>query len=1239
MGRRGEAMQGGLHRFIVSLRQDIGADGLRAYYSEFLRRSSQRISITIWGSVAHGLLFEWWSALVVVLTLGVMELVEAATGRAILRRPITEAEAPRLRRRTLVQGVLYAAAMSLAIVLTWYQGTRAGLHSVTHVLALVIGLSAVLDGSFQFAADRRATLVKVSILSAVLLGLYVADLAHYGLNESLAVEIVAMALIANLIIMFGRSTLASRRESARYAAALEERGAELERALKDLTERERAMRRLTLAAEHANDSIVITDPRGEIEWVNAGFVARTGWSQEEVTGRPRRSLADPANDPATFSAIDAAVASQRSFRGELRLRCRGDRSVWHDCSLTPVFGEDGTLRNWISVEHDISELRAREEALAEKERENRRLALVAEHASDCIVLTDREGHVEWVNAAFTAQAGLSLREVAGQPIMSLVGPDCDPEALAGLQAAARARRPHRTQLRLLRRGGRSVWHDVGMTPITDENGALRHLISVERDIHELKEREAELAEKDRENRRLALVAEHASDSIVLYAPDGRIEWVNAGFTAQTGFEAEDVLGRGAGVLVPTDDHRGTLDRIRRAFAKRRRVRAELRLQRRDGRPFWCDVDLSPIFGPDGALQHYVSVERDITEAKEREAELAEKERVNRRLALVAEHASDCIVLTDGEGFIEWVNVAFTEQSGYSFEDVRGWAIKRLVSPDCDPVALSALQAAAREERPHRTHLQMMRRGEPVWHDVSMTPFHDETGALRHLISVERDITELKAREAELAQARREAEAAAEAKSMFLATMTHEIRTPMNGILGTADLLAETALDPEQRRLLRTVTVSGEALVKIINDILDHSKLDAGRVEIEAQPFDPADLAEVCAQLLRPLANRKGLALDLRLAEGLPGRLSGDAGRLQQIVLNLLGNAIKFTEAGGVTLSATSEAAGEGVHRLEIAVADTGIGIAPERLDSVFDAFTQADGTITRRFGGTGLGLSISRRLARAMGGVLSAASAAGEGSVFTLSIELPIVDADPAEEGGERAPDRKTPSWSVPADALQALAGSADCPEEDPAEEGADDGPDRPPADPPLILLVEDNATNRFVVERMLAGTGARIAIAKDGAEGVEAFEWLSPDLVLMDVSMPVMDGLEATARIRAMEAERGRPPCPVIALTANASAADRARGEDVGVSRFLAKPIRKADLRAAVVAGLRAGARSRGEIRPDARPSDAGPGDAPVDGSPEGPGAASDGLVVALAAVENRGRDAPARPASSGRGPVAADG
>ena len=530
-------------------------------------------------------------------------------------------------------------------------------------------------------------------------------------------------------------------------------------------------------------------------------------------------------------------------------------------------------------------------------------------------------------------------------------------------------------------------------------------------------------------------------------------------------------------------------------------------------------------------------------------ELEQTARRYERLALVARFAGDSVMFTTPDGRIEWVNEAFSRITGYSFDDAVGQLPGDLLNaPDTSPEALSELLAAIDEGRPCRIEVKnRTKAGKPIWMDINMSPVFSADGRLDVFISVERDITDAKAQQAELAAARLVAEAASRAKSQFLATMSHEIRTPMNGVIGVAELLADTELDPVQRDYVATIVDSGRALLTIINDVLDLSKLEAGRMDLAEEDFDLGALIGRSIELMRPVAQGKGLSLALDLPQNLP-RHRGDPGRLRQVVLNLLGNAVKFTESGGVKLRLDWRP-GEGRDWIDLHVEDTGIGIPPERQALVFDSFAQADSTIGRRFGGTGLGLTISRELVRRMGGDISLVSALGRGSVFTIS--LPLARAQAAASGPQ-------PGQEAPRTALR-------------------------------ILVAEDNRTNALIVRRLLEPCVAAFHAAEDGAAAVAAWHAQRPDLILMDVSMPGMDGLEATRVIRAAEAREGLPRVPIFALTAFSDAEHQTAFIAAGMDGALTKPF----LRAELFALLRqiAGAAVPTLPQPDASGFDLSPG------------------------------------------------
>lgn len=535
------------------------------------------------------------------------------------------------------------------------------------------------------------------------------------------------------------------------------------------------------------------------------------------------------------------------------------------------------------------------------------------------------------------------------------------------------------------------------------------------------------------------------------------------------------------------------------------------------------------------------------------SELVEKERQARRLALVAENANDSVVITRSDGRITWVNETFSKITGYSYDEAIGHTPGALLNaPETDPRTIRRLISAHKSHKPMRIEvLNRCKDGSVIWMETSLTPIFNPDGSHAMTIGVERDISAMKEREAELARARHAAEEAARARTRFLATMSHEIRTPMNGVIGMAELLAETDLAPEQEQALATIIESGRALLTIINDVLDLTRLQSGKPVIRSDPFLIGDTVQGVAEILRPLARGKGVALNLSLP-ALPVMLLGDAGRIRQIVMNLAGNAVKFTPEGRVDLDLTITPSGDQA-AVEVAVRDTGIGIPAERLEGIFDSFTQADGDITRRFGGTGLGLTISRLLAREMGGDITVESHPGAGSQFRLRLTLPLA-----------------PGWHC-AGAVGPLRDQAA-----PAPDPAADLPSRPetgPAEAGLrILVAEDNATNRMIVGKMLAATGAEIAFVENGVGAVERFRDWHPHVILMDLSMPGMDGLEATRRIRTLEGAGKRPPARIVALTANAFDEDREASLAAGCDAFLAKPISKAALLDTVAARLSPG-------------------------------------------------------------------
>jgi signal transduction histidine kinase/ActR/RegA family two-component response regulator len=372
-------------------------------------------------------------------------------------------------------------------------------------------------------------------------------------------------------------------------------------------------------------------------------------------------------------------------------------------------------------------------------------------------------------------------------------------------------------------------------------------------------------------------------------------------------------------------------------------------------------------------------------------------------------------------------------------------------------------------------------------------------------------------------AQRQAHKLAQAKSEFLAKMSHEIRTPLNGVIAAADLMAATQLNDEQHELLDTLRLSAKTLLGIINDILDFSKIEAGRMVLETLPFTPTVLVEEVVSIMAPAAHSKGLTVRTELSSSLPHSVAGDPLRLRQILLNFVGNAIKFTACGEVVIRAMRLKKGEGQSAwLRFEVQDTGVGIPPEKQAGIFDAFTQADSSVTRQYGGTGLGLAICKRLVELMGGQIGVYSQPGQGSCFWFEVPLPVVQ--------ENAPEETTAQPSGSALNSHELDGVR-------------------------VLLVEDNPVNQKVAIRMLQKLGCVVELAENGQQALEKLERASYDIVLMDMQMPVMDGLTATRLLRQREQQTGHHQV-VIALTANAMQTDRELCLDAGMDDYLSKPL-----------------------------------------------------------------------------------
>jgi PAS domain S-box-containing protein len=735
------------------------------------------------------------------------------------------------------------------------------------------------------------------------------------------------------------------------------------------------------------------------------------------------------------------------------------------------------------------------------------LRSIFDTALDSILTIDHTGTIRSVNRAAARLFGWSVDELVGMPMARLLNP-----------AEARIFEQHihtyvktgqvslpnaEQQLLCVIRSGQEkpVRMSIGVT----RSGQHPLFVVFVTDISERIEMEQALREREQQYRSLISNIPGVSFRCLLDA-DWTMIFISDAVQALTGWSADDFISKRKAIasLYHPDDLQPVADEVMTAIEERRNYTVEYRLFDRNGEEHWIWESGSAVFDEQGIPRWIDGVLLDQTETKLRNAEYEGKvNAISKAMALIE---------FDLQGHVLAINDNALDLFGYQREDVLG----QHHSLFCDPlyvdsedyrqfwVDLAKGLFSAGEYR------RIGNGGREVWIQATYNPIFNTDGKPFKVVKLATDLTPRRLMEQETRAARDRAEAAAAARSSFLANMSHEIRTPMNAIIGFTELLIGTPLADDQRRHLQTVQQASRSLLSLLNDILDTAKLDRGAIELEDLDFSLRELCEQVCATQRLSAENKGLTLQLDYPAQLLEFYRGDALRLQQVLTNLLGNAVKFTSEGRVCLHVQGEPGA-----IRLIVEDSGIGIAADRLEKIFEPFAQADASMSRRFGGTGLGTTISRQLVELMGGRLRVESTLGEGSCFI--VELPL-----------RAGQRLAPQVRQSLPQLAALH----------------------------ILAADDVPQNLELLQLNLQRLGHQVTCVADGQAAVEAFTHGTFDLILMDVQMPLVDGLEASRRIRALEAAGQRVPLPIIALTASVLDQDRQAALDAGMNGFASKPL-----------------------------------------------------------------------------------
>ena len=781
--------------------------------------------------------------------------------------------------------------------------------------------------------------------------------------------------------------------------------------------------------------------------------------------------------------------------------------------------------NWTSI-------RLFDQNAALRDSETRKGAIM-EAALDCIITIDAEGIIREFNPAAEAAFGYGREEALGRRLSELVIPPHLREAHErGLrhyfETGDGPVLGKRIEVTAMRRGGEEF--PVELAVVALGLGGQQMFTAYLRDISERRKAEQALADSEK---RYRSVVENLSEIVFQTDAEARWTYLNPAWQDVTLYGVEESLGKSVLDFALPEDHPQIIAFYQPLFEGREESRrGEFRYRAKDGSQRWVEIFTRVLHDDQGGLAGFAGSAQDVTERRIAEERLRDQLRFVQELIEVIPNP---IYFKDAAGHYLGFNKAWEQFFGHRREDWIGKTVFELFS--AEQAALHHGRDRDLIERPGVQAFEtQVTDGAGKSRDAlyNKAVFTKADGSIAGIIGVLTDIGARKQAEEELRRAKEAAETANRTKSDFLANMSHEIRTPMNAVIGMTDLALDTDLDEEQREYLGLVKTSADALLGIINEILDFSKVEAGRMEFENIPFGLREVAELAMRTVAQRAQEKGLGLSCTVGDDVPDGVAGDPGRLRQILLNLLGNAVKFTERGEVALEVELAEPPEGSALLHFAVRDTGIGIAPEQQAHVFESFTQADTSTTRKYGGTGLGLAICWKIVRSLGGQMWVDSIPGEGSTFHFTLRLGLAQA----VAGRR------PAAVAPAGVATSTR-------------------------PLSILLAEDNAINQTLATKLLERMGHAVTLADNGAKAVAAVSASAPfDLVLMDVQMPEMGGVEATQRIRELERHLGRHT-PIVAMTANAMEGDREKYLAAGMDGYVSKPIQSASLGLAIDAAI----------------------------------------------------------------------
>lgn len=864
------------------------------------------------------------------------------------------------------------------------------------------------------------------------------------------------------------------------------------------------------------DGVITTDAEGLIVDMNAIAEGLTGWTRNNAQGIKltdvfrivNETTREVVDNPAIQALKTGAIVGLANHT--VLIRPDGSESPIDD-SAAPIKLDDGRIHGSVLVFRDVSKRRAFEAQLQESEQTFRALF---DSAPIGIVHTSMDGKLMRVNRRFCEILKMSEKELIGISFHSITHPDDlqqNRELVSPMMNGQQESFTMNKRYRNLR--GESIWVNISSRVIREYSGKPTSIISAVTDISEQR-----AAEETRV--RMSAIVRASNDAIITKDLNGIVTSWNAAATKLFGYSESEMVGSPIFKVVPEGKRSEELDLLRRSSLLEEIEPLRTERLHRDGTHVEVLLKVAPLVDADGKLLGISTIAKDLTAESRSAMELRESEH---RFRMLADNMSQFAWMANPKGEVYWYNKRWYDYTGTTLESMRGWGWKQVHHPDHVDRIVESIQRSWDSGEPwEETFPIRSKEGQYRWFLSRALPIRDANGNITHWFGSNTDITELIENEEKLEKARITAEMATKARGEFLANMSHEIRTPMTAILGHTEILADHLTNPDDLQSVETIQRNGKFLLQIINDILDLSKIDSGKFEIEQIAISPSEILNEIRSLLDVRAAEKQIAFQVHLDGSIPNTIQTDPIRLRQILVNLVGNAIKFTDSGRVDLYCRYD---RSRNAMVFRIIDTGIGIDAEVLPNLFQPFVQADASSTRAFEGTGLGLAISKRLAEMLGGTILVESQRNVGSVFSLEIDC-------GQIGQEPWIDQIMPIHSDGKSTKLAKVQG-------------------------LVLVVDDRRDIRFLAQNFLEKAGARVVFATNGAEAIdmltsEPLLSQSPvDAVLMDMQMPIMDGYTAAKKLREWGFSK-----PIIALTANAMKDDRDKCLASGCDDYATKPL-----------------------------------------------------------------------------------